>query len=75
MRVRQSFYSWKGHEDLTSRIGGGIELKQGNKSYVPMSHSYIYELYQPLLVICLRSKSESIRAIACETTQILASLL
>ena len=40
-----------------------------------MSHVYTYELFQPLVVICMRSKSETIRALAFESVHILTYLL
>ena len=40
-----------------------------------MQHAYTYELYQPLLAIAMGSKSETLKAMAFETTNMLAFLL
>jgi len=70
MRLRGSFFQWTdtGFVDSTQ-----VEITE--KYHVPMAHDFVFELYQPLLAISMRSKSETVRALAYEVVDIFAYLL
>lgn len=70
LRLRSAFLKWMGNTD--NKLFGINVTAQFNS---PSRHVFTYELYQPLLVICMRSKSETIRAFASETIDIFAYLL
>ena len=65
LKARNAFLPWAGQE------ADGIVQGELTAHY---SHLYNYELLLPVLLISLRSKSETIRALALETTQMLVML-
>jgi len=67
LRLRASFNAWAG----TATSDVAVKAKFG----VPMTHAYLFELYQPLIAICMRSKSQTIKAMAFELTHNFAFLL
>ena len=69
LRMRSAFFNWTG----TQHIDENLSIKA--QFNTPMTHLYSFELYMPLLAINMRNKSETIRALAFETTQIFAYLL
>ena len=68
VQMRRSFFKW-----VQQPISDEFNVPSAFNS--PMQHAYTFELLQPLLVICMRSKSETVRALAFEKTHMLAYLL
>ena len=69
IRMRKAFFEWAGNSALVNQLN-----IQGAFN-IPATHVFSYELYQPLLAICMRSKSETIKALAFEITHIFAYLI
>ena len=72
LRMRQAFFSWIGQQPA---VLAGQHIQVAGELNLPMQHAYTYELYQPLLAIAMGSKSETVKAMAFETTNMLAYLL
>lgn len=71
LRLRSAFFDWSGTPTQSS---DSIALKQP-KFNSPMTHTYSYELYMPLITINMRSKSKTIRSLAFELSHIFSYLL
>ena len=66
LRMRQDFSQWTGMPTPTN------ENILVYTEFVPTTHEYTFELFQPLLNLCMPSKSETIKAMAFETAHMLA---
>ena len=69
LKMRRAFFQW---------IGSGVlndDIEVSGEFNIPWTHAYTYELLMPLVVICMRSKSETIKALAFEMSHIMTFLL
>lgn len=65
--LRRGFFEWAGNTAVT-------QIDIPTEFSGPNTHQFNYEVFQPLLAICMRSKSETIKALAFEVTHIFAYL-
>ena len=72
MHTRNAFQEWTGKADSPQLTK--IDITRV-KYQTPNQHIFNFEIYQPLLEINIRSKSETIRALAFEIIDMFAYLL
>ena len=71
LRLRTAFFEWTG----TAVAADASQALVKGSFHAPNAHDFTYELYHPLLAICMRSKSQTIKSIAHELTDCFAYLL
>ena len=71
MRSRNAFLEWTG-KSSDSRV---VMIDTAGKYQTPNRHAFNFEIYHPLLEINMRSKSETVRALAYEMIDMYAYML
>ena len=76
LRLRTAFFKWTGTAvPADGEDSNASQALVTGSFHSPNAHDFTYELYHPLLAICMRSKSQTIKSMAHELTDCFAYLL